>query len=405
MELRLIHADEVPAFFEAAITTFGAQAEDDPLGSERIAALIEPSRLWAVFDDGQVVATAGTFSQTLTIPGGALAMAGLTMVTVRPTHRRRGLLRRLVEAHHAEARARGEILSGLWASEASIYGRFGYGIAAWGHDLRLRADRAHLRAPADPSVDVRLVTVDVARELLPELHARVAAGRPGVVHRSPAWWHYRVFLDRAVDRGQASTRRFLVARRGEALLGYAIVRQQLSFSDQGLPDGKLIIQELLADDAAGEHALWACALGFDLHPHVGWWNAPVDDALPWRLTDPRLASLQRSDTLWLRLNDVPAALRERRYACAGSVRLQVDDDAPLDLVTDGAGVATVTHASAGVTEPTVHLSGAALASTYLGGAAPSELARAGEVRGDPAAVAMLDRLLATPRPPWCVEVF
>jgi predicted acetyltransferase len=405
MELRLIQDDELPRYFEAMLTTFGAQPEDDPLGSERIAALVEPTRRWAVFDDGEVVATAGAFTQALTIPGGALAAAGLTMVTVRPTHRRRGLLRQLMEVHHAEARARGEILSTLWASEASIYGRFGYGIAAWGLDLRVRADLAQLDTPPPADVTVRLVSVDVARALVPEVHARVAAGRPGVVHRTPAWWHYRVFTDRAVDRGDDSTRRFLIARRGEAVVGYAIVRQKLRMTDAGLPDGKVVIQELLADDTGGEHALWATVLGFDLHPHVEWWNAPIDDALPWRLTNPRQATQHRTDTLWLRLNDVAAALRARRYAGAGDVRLQVDDDAPLDLVTDGAGVATVTHAPAGPAVPTVHLSGSALASCYLGGVAPSTLARAGTVAGDPAAIAMFDRLLATPRPPWCVEVF
>lgn len=405
MEIRLIRDDEVPAFRDAMLTTFGAQLDDDPTGDERMRALVEPTRRWAAFDGEQIVGTAATFTQTLAIPGGTLPMAGLTMVTVRPTHRRRGVLRGFIDTHLADARTRGEIISGLWASEASIYGRFGYGIAAHALELRVRADAVQLVAPADPSVEIQLTTEAVARDLLPAVHARAAATRPGLIGRTAAWWNYRVLLDRSVDRGSSSTRRFLVARRAGIAVGYAVLRQQLTFTADSLPGGKVVIQELLADDGAAEHALWACLLRFDLHPHVEWWNAPLDEALPWRLTDPRQVARKQVDTLWLRIDDVAAALTARSYAGTGTVQLQVDDDTPLELRVDDDGVATVSAVPAGAGESRLHLSRAALASCYLGGTAPSTLARAGLVRGDVQAIATLDRMVATPRPPWCLEVF
>ena len=106
MELRPIRDDDVPAFRDCMLTTFGADLADDPEGNERFRTLIEPGRAWAAFDGGAVVATAATFTHQLAIPGAVVPMAGLTMVTVRPTHRRRGLLRRLMDLHLADARVR-----------------------------------------------------------------------------------------------------------------------------------------------------------------------------------------------------------------------------------------------------------------------------------------------------------
>ncbi|HEY0988954.1 MAG TPA: GNAT family N-acetyltransferase, partial [Kofleriaceae bacterium] len=138
IDIRLITDAEVPAYREAMLTTFGDDIESDPTGADRIRALCDPSRLWAAFDGATIVGTAGTFDFDLVVPGGGrLAMAGLTMVMVRPSHRRRGLLRELVRLHLHDAARRGVAISGLWASEASIYGRFGYGLAAEGDALEI----------------------------------------------------------------------------------------------------------------------------------------------------------------------------------------------------------------------------------------------------------------------------
>jgi predicted N-acetyltransferase YhbS len=141
IDIRTISDAEANAFREAVMATFGGDLEEDPTGDERLRALVDRSQTWAAFDGGTIVGTAATFNLVLGVPGGTLDMPGLTMVTVRPSHRRRGIMRELIGRHLADARSRGAAISGLWASETTIYGRFGYGIAAEGDAIRI--DHAH----------------------------------------------------------------------------------------------------------------------------------------------------------------------------------------------------------------------------------------------------------------------
>src|SRR5438552_13626965 len=195
IEVREITDDETPAFRDAMLTTFGEDSEADPAGLDRLGALVAPPQGWAAFDGASVVGTAATYDFTLVVPGDrTLAMAGLTMVTVRPTHRRRGLLRALMQLHIDDATRRGVPISGLWASEPSIYGRFGYGLAAEGDHVRVE------RAGAIDVVRGELDAIEWldearARELTPPIYARAIARRPGALVRSDVWWRERRFLE------------------------------------------------------------------------------------------------------------------------------------------------------------------------------------------------------------------
>ena len=82
------------------------------------------------YDDGRPVGTTTSHAFRLTVPGGELAAGGVTWVGVLPSHRRRGILRELMQRQLADLHDRGEPLAMLYASEPVIYGRFGYGIAA-----------------------------------------------------------------------------------------------------------------------------------------------------------------------------------------------------------------------------------------------------------------------------------
>jgi predicted acetyltransferase len=400
--LRTVADDELPAFHAALLATFGEDPESDPTGPARIGALIAPERRWAAFDGGTVVATAGTFDHAIVLPGGGrLPMAGLTMVTVRPTHRRRGLLRELMRLHLDDARRRGFAISGLWASEASIYQRFGYGIAAEGHAVEI--DDAHAVEFLEPRELDAVHWIDEARARgeLPAIYDRAIAHRPGALIRSEAWWRERRFLESPFARTGASRRRHAVAARAGELVGYLQFRQRAG-STNGLPAGQLEIVELLATDARAAATLWQLALRADLFPRVTWWNAPTDDPLPWMVTDARRIRRRRVDTLWLRLDDVAAALAARRYAADGALRLAVDGAAWELTVSDGGRARC---APAEPEAPALRLSRPALGSIYLGGASASQLACAGALHGDPAAVAMADRLFASASAPWCPEVF
>jgi predicted acetyltransferase len=401
LEIRTVTDDELAAFRAAMFTTFGDDAESDPDSATRIRALIPAEQRWAAFEGDTIVATAATFDLTIVVPGGTVPMAGLTMVTVRPTHRRRGILRELMGLHLGDARRRGFAISGLWASEASIYGRFGYGIAAEGHATEVDdATAVEFAGPRDRD-ELHFIDEARARRELPAIYARATAGRPGALIRSEAWWRERRFLEVPFIRKGASRLRHVVASRAGELVGYVQFRQRAEFPG-GLPGGRFDIVELLGIDPRAEASLWQLALRADLFPRVSWWNAPVDDPLPWLVTDARRVKRRRIDTLWLRIEDVPTALTARRYTGEGALRLEVEG-AVWELAAGAGGHARCTAAEPGA--PALRLSRQALGSLYLGGASASQLARAGAVLGEPAAIAVADRLFASPAAPWCPEVF
>jgi predicted acetyltransferase len=403
IELRAIAADEIVAFHEAMFSVFGEDADADPDGPARIERMLPRSQVWAAFDRGAIVATAATFDLTLGVPGGALPMAGLTGVAVRPTHRRRGLLRALMSAHLADARARGYAISGLWASESSIYGRFGFGVASEGHAVEIQAaPTLELVGPLAGQLD-ELVFIDAARARreLPPVYQRALAARPGALMRSAQWWEERRFLEGSFQRHGASRLRHALALRGEEPVGYLQYRQRSKF-EAGLPAGQLDIVELVGVDARAEATLWRLALRADLFPQVTWWNAPTDDLLPWIASDPRRVSRRRVDGLWLRIADVPAALAARRYAAPGTVHLAVEGAAwALTVGEDGIGHCEPIAPAAAK----LQLTRQALGSLYLGGVPARQLARAGAIVGSAAEVAAAEAVLAWPVAPWCPELF
>jgi predicted acetyltransferase len=408
VEIRAITDDEVPAFRANLYAVFGGDPEGDPTGDERFRALILPGRAWAAFDRGTVVATAGTFAFHLNVPGGALPIAGLTMVTVRPTHRRRGVLRALIAAHVEDQRRHGEALSGLWASEASIYGRFGYGVATECEEIACLASGIDFGDDTAPD-DVELIELEAAEQLLPPVYQQAAATRPGTMSRPPAWWRYRRFADRADLRKGASARHHAIALRGGAVVGYVSYRVRPVWVDAG-PNGNTEIEELVGVDGRAERTLWRYVARVDLFPNVTWWNAPTDSIAPWLASDPRRLKRRRSDGMWLRIDDVATTLQARRYLDDGVLRFAVSDPgtpvagsvaATFELRVEG-GAARCARSDAAAE---VHLDRASLGAIYLGGVAPSVLARAGRITGGDAALATADRLFRWPVAPWCAEIF
>jgi predicted acetyltransferase len=397
LEIRSIAADEAEAFRSCLMTTFGGGVEDDPNGANRMRALLAPGRAWAAFDGPAMVATAGTFTLTLGVPGGAMAMAGLTMVTVRPTHRRRGILRELIRLHVEDARQHGEAINGLWASEATIYGRFGFGIAVESDAITVDVRGLSLAAIGEPD---RYVWIEEAEaiERLPPIYARAIADRPGALHRDQTWWRERRFLEIGT-RGGASVRRHVVARRGDDDVGYIVYRQRPTFHD-GLPVGTTEIVEVIAIDPRAEASLWQFVAGIDLFPTATWGNAPSDCVLPWIASDANRVSRRRVQTLWLRIDDVPAALAGRRYAVDGELRFALGDATWSLVVEAGRGRCTRSDAA-----PELRFADTTLGSVFLGGVPVTALARAGRITGDAAALARADQMFGWPIAAWCPEVF
>ncbi|NVB80456.1 MAG: GNAT family N-acetyltransferase [Kofleriaceae bacterium] len=400
LEIRTITDDEVTAYRETLMQTFGVDADADEGGVDRHRKLVDLSQSWAAFEGNQIVATAATFNHQMSLPlGGSLPMAGLTMVTVRPSHRRKGLLRQLMTRHLDDARARNFPVSGLWASESKIYGRFGYGIAAFADAYEIPNAHALEVGPGRDLDDLEWIDEGRAREVLPAIYARATDARPGALRRSPAWWRERRFIENAWSRKGASRRRYVLAKRGRDLVGYIAYRQRDKFTG-GLPDGRLEINELISIDARAAVTLWKFACSVDLFPTVTWWNAPPDDALPWNVDDLRRVKRSKEDTLWLCIEDVPAALAARGYTTDGTLRIAVGGWT-YELVAEG-GKGTCEPTSKA---PDISCTKQTLATLYLGAVTATNLAQAGIVRGEAKSLALADALFSSPLAAWCPEIF
>lgn len=166
---------------------------DDQIG--RLAGVLPAERMLGACEDGRVVGGAGAFPFELTVPGGRISAAGVSVVGVLPTHRRRGIVRAMMRAQLDACRERGEAVAYLWASEDRIYGRFGYGIASFAGEIDVERDRAAYAAPFEPVGPSRIVPIGEAEDLVAPVYARVAAETPGMFARAPAWWQGRVLTE------------------------------------------------------------------------------------------------------------------------------------------------------------------------------------------------------------------
>lgn len=276
-------------------------------------------------DDGELVAMHASYPfSTFPVPGARTPVSGLTWVGVHPGHRRRGLLRAMIDDHFTRSLARGEAVSALFAAEPGIYGRFGYGLAA--QDLRLKIPRgAALRdVPGWQDVRIRVERLDPARhdDVVHRLHG--AVDRPGWATRDTAELRRTRLSDPEPFRGGAESLRIAVAERDGAPVGYAMFRRKEAWEVPG-PRGTVSVREVVAPDAAVARALWGVLVDLDLMATAEAWLLAPDDAITHLLVDLRAAEPRIVDNVWVRLLDVRTALATRRYAAPVDVVLEVTD--------------------------------------------------------------------------------
>lgn len=405
LSIRPVDRDELPALERALGWGFGG--DPVPEESERFASMLELDRTRCVFDDAELVGTSGAFSLDLAVPGGTIPTGGTTIITVRATHRRRGLLRAMMREHLHDVQERGEPLAALWASESSIYARFGYGPAAdiW----RFGVERAHaaFARPFEGAGRCRLVERPEAEKILPDVYQALWRERPGHFARSAAWWENRHLYDPERYRDGASAYRYAIYEEAGEPRGYAQYRIKSDYDAAALPSGSLRVVHLEGLDPTAREALWRHAFDVDLISKVETWNQPADCELPWLLADRRRAVGRTRDGLWVRLLDIPAALEGRRYAAEGRVVFDVRDPSwpendgcyELEAGPDGASCRRTTA------EPEIRLDVCDLGAVYLGGHRLRTLARARRVDGAAAALARADAMLCWDPAPWCPEIF
>ena len=359
-------------------------------------------RAVAAFDDERAVALAGAYEFDLTIPGGQLPCAGVTWVGVQPTHRRQGILRRLMTQQLADAREWGEPIAALWASEAAIYGRFGYGLAGPSATLKADSGRFELRDDPGRQGTWRLVDAAAAYDLVRPVHEHVRRQRPGMRTRDEHWWRNHRLADPENWRRGASEKFHAVLELDGAVSGYAIYRVKSDW-DRGFAKGVVRVMEAFWTSPAAEREVWRYLFGVDLTTTVDVY--PFDPVSPLFLLvrDPRALHMGYHDGLWLRLVDVDAALRARSYRSGEPVVVGVRDE----LCPWNKGAYRL-GAGAGRTDAAaeLELDVADLAAVYLGAFDFAHLARADRVRElTSGALERASDLVRTSLPPFCPEVF
>ncbi|WP_329565245.1 GNAT family N-acetyltransferase [Kitasatospora sp. NBC_01266] len=414
IEIRVLPAAEVAVW--AAAVNAGFLHAGEPAGEEYRLLRHYPDRTLGAFDDGRCVGTFRSMPFELTLPGGELLpVSAITGVTVSQTHRRRGLLSRMMARDLGAARGRGEAVAVLIAAEYGIYGRFGFGPATrqhgWRIDLRRsRGIRTDLPASFGPAGG-RLDLVDMAElaKIGPELHERWRRGQPGAVSRDEAFW--RAATGQVEVPAHPWKEPFAVVHRDAAgvVTGLAVYRVGDHW-DGPYPDCTVKVGDFLALDRSAEVSLWRYLCSMDWCGKLEVSNLAPDSPLPLLLVDPRGAVPHEDncDLMWLRVLDVPAAFAARRCAGAGRVVLEVSDPAGYAagrwaLTVDADGVARAAESG---DEPDLALTAGALGSLYLGAESASRLAAAGlveELRSGSAFA--LDRLLGTPVKAWNPDYF
>lgn len=357
----------------------------------------------AAFADGRIVGGSAMLSLEITVSGlRAAPMGGVTSTAVVATHRRRGLLRGIMQAMFDEARGRGEAIAALSASEGGIYGRFGYGPATLRTRWEIERSAAGLRAPAGPHAgSAELADAAAARAAWPVLHEIARRRRVGEISAQAGQW---ADLTDSGDLPEGPPRYLIHRAPGGDIDGLA--RYRLPWSQHISETGALVVEALEAVTDDAYRGLWELLLDFDLTHRVVAAPRPADEPLRWMLKDPRAMRVTRqTDNLWVRLLDIPAALEARRYETDGTLVFEITEDAMCPANTGtwrlaaDSGTASCEPATGVAPDLTVDIQ--ALGSLYLGGMSASVLASAGQIRQHrKGTVNLLSQLLRTDPPPF-----
>ena len=381
---------------------FGRSAPRDEF-IEQLGRVMPAERALVAWDGGRAVGGAGAFPFVLTVPGGRVAAAGVTGVGVLPTHRRRGVLTAMMRTQLDGCRERGEAVAYLWATEDTIYGRFGYGVASFSGEIELLRERSAYHGAFESSVHARLVPLDEAEGLVAPVYERVTAGTPGMFARTSEWWQARALPDPDWRRRGAGELQCVVLESAGGPTAYALHRISPAF-ERGVQTGAVEVVEAMGDSPEATRAIWRYLLDVDWMARVKAWLLPLDHPLLLLLAEPRRLRFNIRDGLWVRLVDVGAALSARSYLTGDSVVVEVADGfCPWNAgrwSISGGGVKRTEH------EPELRCDVTALGSVYLGGFTWAQLARAlrvEEVRAG--AIARADALFRASCAPWCPEIF
>ena len=399
IEVRPCEPEELKLGLTPIFHFFGSAPSEEGLAS--ISRVLPAERLHMALEVGSPVGGAGAFPFELTVPGGRVRAAGVTVVGVLPTHRRRGVLKSMMRAQLDDIHERGEPVAYLWASEETIYGRFGYGVASFSGEIGVPRNRSAFAVPVEKRGRIRLVSHEEALELIPPIYERVAAETPGMFARSREWWEARALSDPEYRRGGGGEMQRVVVEVDGRVEAYALYRLHMGFED-GVPTGYTNVIEAMGTTPEATREIWRFLFDIDWMNSIKAGLLPVDHPLLLTLAEPRRLGFRVLDGLWVRLVDVEAALGARSYAPGERVVLEVRDS----FCSWNEGRYEVPGGSRTDAEPDLAVDVTMLGSIYLGGFTFAELARALRVEERrPGAIARADTLFRADRAPWCPEIF
>ncbi|WP_170991018.1 GNAT family N-acetyltransferase [Herbidospora galbida] len=366
--------------------------------------LFEPGRSLAAYDGDDLVGHAGVLSIAQRVPGGEVATAGVTLCAVSPTHRRRGLLGTLMRRQLAGLHeGGGEPLAALTTSDAAIYGRYGYGVAA--RQIAVDVARGTPLPPLPSAGEVRLryVSPESARALCADLHDQATAGRPGTFRYTSRWRRQLENDPSAMTPGWRSPVRCVLAERDGEPAGFAYYRTETS----GDGEGTVEADRVHALDLAAYVTLWRFLLDHDLMASTRHGGLAVDDPVLLLLAGAERTALCLSD-YQVRLVEVGAALAGRTYQVPVDAVVEVRDAVcPWNqrrwrLSGDPSGASCEATTAA----PDLTVDVRTLGSAYLGGFSLASLAAAGAVREHrKGALDAVSLAMGHPVPPWRDTMF
>ena len=388
------------AFLDSAAVGFSEHMTDE--GAGVWGDVLEWDRAIAAYDGERIVGNAAAISFDLTVPGGALPTAGVTTVGVQPTHRRRGILRRMMRLQLEDVHRRGEPLAALWASEGAIYQRYGYGLATLRAGVKVDRHRNAYRRLHAFGGRLRFIAEDEARVAFPAIYDRIRPTRPGYFSHTPQLWQSEVFYFPEKWRRGRGAPFHVLHEVGGVTDGY--VRYAIREGDTS----EVSVLDMQAATPAAQLDLWRFLLDIDLIARVEWWNVAVDDPLLLAVAEPRKLEMTLGDALWLRIVDLAPALAGRRYRSDGRLIVEVEDE--LCTWNDGRWALTVENGvplvEPSTDAPDLRCDIADVAAAYLGAFSFAQLAAAARVSEVAAGgVARADALFRTDRAPWCPRVF
>jgi len=362
IEYRPINETQLSGFFAAEATAYTWEPNAD--NEEAMRETFDFKRSLAAFDGRLFVGGACYFDMELSVPGGSVPAAPVTYVFVTPSHRRQGIVTELMHRQLNQMHGEGIVVAALHAAESSIYGRFGYGSAAPTEVIEIEKSFAKFTRPIAPEGSFRILEDREALTAFPRIYEEHRERTPGLLTRNQPWWRLRLRKSGRKE-GSPGWVKVVYERDGQNR-GYVIYSADHNWQDS-LPQNKLNVIELIANDDEAYSAIWSYLFNVDLVKDISAYSG-INPPLWWMLADQRRLSRRTRDGLWIRLVDVETALNERVYSVDGSLKIKVEDDfCPWNTGTYLIeSTDSVSHCERVDGEPDIVTSSAALASCYLG---------------------------------------